>query len=178
VQAGQNTVPRAGKSQYFEVVGTYSSTNYIEVEQQILAEECDATVDILGYPGSYTSRDVQGMRDIQKIDVSSELVDSMNDDVCALFPKCSLVITHGSVTHGGDLPCYAVSTVGGMSGGPLIMNGKAIGNFLNQRSFLTKFTSIHIGYHSGRSNSGVSFAWDNLWKLLIDYHITGSSHDT
>jgi len=79
-------------------------------------------VDILGYPGDYTSRDVR------KMHPSSGLVDSrMIHDVEALFPKRELVITHGSVTHGGHSPWYQVSTVKGMSGGPVLMDGKVIG---------------------------------------------------
>jgi hypothetical protein len=101
------------------------------VNQQNLAEECDGIVDILGYPGDYTSRDVRNMHP------SSALVNGdMIHDVEALFPKRELLITHGSVNHGGHLPRYAVSTVKGMSGGPLIMNGKVIGN-LDSGSLLT-----------------------------------------
>jgi hypothetical protein len=52
-----------------------------------------------------------------------------------LFPKLQLVITHGSVSDGGNLPGYTASIVQGMSGGALLMNGKAIGNSKTLRVF-------------------------------------------
>jgi hypothetical protein len=107
-----------------QVLGPYKSDAFLEVKQQILPPECDGVVDILGYPGDYSARDVRRMHPL------SQLVDAnMINDVEALFPKRELVITHGSVNHGGNLPQYQVSTLKGMSGGPVIMNGNVIGKF-------------------------------------------------
>jgi hypothetical protein len=111
-----------------EVLGSYKSDTFIKVRQQILPAECDGVVDILGYPGDYSARDVKKMHP----SYASGLVrGDMVHDVEALFPKRELVITHGSVNSGGKLPRYRVSTVKGMSGGPVIMNGKVIGTFLS-----------------------------------------------
>lgn len=154
-----------------EVVGSYKSDTFIEVKQQVLPAECDGAVDILGYPGDYSARYVREMHP------ASQLVDgNMIHDVEALFPKRELVITHGSVNQGGHLPQYQVSTVRGMSGGPVIMNGKVIG-------ILTVFTTLMCvkGIHTGTQayanyNRCISFEWDIIWNLLRKCGITCLSH--
>ena len=74
------------------------------------------------YLGMYTEKQVLHMHS------SEDLVDRhMVRDVEALFPKHELVITHGSVLFGGICPCYRLSTVVGISGAPVVLNGKAIG---------------------------------------------------
>jgi hypothetical protein len=112
-----------------EVLGSYKSNTFIEVKQLILPCECDGVVDVLGYPGDYSARDVMKMHPL-----SGEVDGDMIHDVETLFPKRQLVITHGSINIGGIRPCYRVSTVKGMSGGPVIMNGKVIGMFLFSRA--------------------------------------------
>ena len=42
--------------------------------------------------------------------------------------KVGLVVTHGPVNSGGMMPTYRLSTVRGMSGSPVILNGKVVGN--------------------------------------------------
>jgi hypothetical protein len=108
-----------------EVLGSYKSDTFIEVKQQILPRDCDGVVDILGYPGDYSAREVKNMHPL-----SGSVNGAMVHEVQTLFPKRELVITHGSINIGGNRPHYRVSTVKGMSGGPVIMNGKVIGKFL------------------------------------------------
>lgn len=64
------------------------------------------------------------------------------DDVFALFPKSQLVITHGPVVLGGIMPTYRLSTVSGMSGSPVIVNGKARGNAARSNLFLMPLTLV------------------------------------
>lgn len=109
-----------------EVVGPYKSNSFIEVTQQILPRECDGVVDVLGYPGEYSAREVMKMHPVPE-QVNNDMV----DDVHTLFPKRELIITHGSIKIGGNQPHYRVSTVKGMSGGPVLMKGKVIGNFFS-----------------------------------------------
>jgi len=96
----------------------FRATEWFELEQVVLSH--DLKVDVIGYPGEYTSsylRDTQGVR-IGR----SELADVME-----LLPKCELTVTHGPVIRGGKMPTYRLSTIGGMSGAPVILNGKAVG---------------------------------------------------
>lgn len=63
------------------------------------------------------------------------------DDVFALFPKSQLVITHGPLVLGGIMPTYRVSTVSGMSGSPVIINGKVRGHFHTHYFLDNEFTN-------------------------------------
>src|SRR5205085_3213449 len=104
-----------------EVVGPFKSAHYLSIEQQKFVADADA-VDVISYPGMYTEKQVLHMHPFE------DLVDChMVHDVEALFPKCELVITHGSVLFGGIRACYRLSTVVGMSGAPVVLNGKVIG---------------------------------------------------
>jgi hypothetical protein len=108
-----------------EVVGSYRSEHFIQVSQQPLPAECHGSiVDILGYPGAYTPRQIKNMHPSEN--VPFDLV----CDVEALFPRRELVISHGMVETGGEKPQYRVSTVIGMSGGPVLVDGKVIGSLL------------------------------------------------
>ena len=104
-----------------EVVGSFKSPNYLCIEQHKFVADADA-VDVIGYPGLYTEKQVLHMHP------SEDLVDRhMVHDVETLFPKREIVITHGSVIFGGIRPCYRPSTVARMSGAPVVLNGNAIG---------------------------------------------------
>ena len=101
-----------------QVIGTYKAKVYLEIE------DCDLnpndSVDVVGYPGLYDERYVRRMHpDL----IRGDLV----DNVFELFPKSQLVVTHGSVVLGGIMPTYRLSTIAGMSGSPVVVNGKAKG---------------------------------------------------
>jgi V8-like Glu-specific endopeptidase len=96
----------------------FRATDWLQLEQVMLSR--DVKVDVIGYPGEYTSsylKVTQGVR----IGMS-ELA-----DVTELLPKCELTVSHGPITRGGKMPTYRLSTIGGMSGAPVILNGKAVG---------------------------------------------------
>jgi len=101
-----------------QVNGEYKAKVYLELEDSGL--ETNDLVDVVGYPGLYDERYVRNMHpDLIRGDAVK--------DVFALFPKSELVVTHGPVVLGGIMPTYRLSTIAGMSGSPVIMNGKAKG---------------------------------------------------
>lgn len=102
-----------------QVIGPYQAENYLEVRRSSLNSEDQQSVDVVGYTGMYTARYVRNMNHVAHRD-------SVND-VEALFPKRELIITHGPVVLGGIMPTYRLSTVGGMSGSPVLLNGAVIG---------------------------------------------------
>ena len=104
-----------------QVSGNYEAKVYLEIEYSGLKP--NDPVDVVGYPGMYDERYVLSMYP----DLLDE--DSM-DDVFALFPKRRLVVTHGPVVLGGIMPTYQLSTIAGMSGSPVILNGKAKGKHI------------------------------------------------
>jgi len=101
-----------------QVTGSYRAKVFLKIDESGL--DVDDLVDVVGYPGLYSERDVRNMH--------PGLIDGdIVDDVFELFPKSRLVITHGLVVLGGFMPRYRVSTVSGMSGSPVIVNGKVRG---------------------------------------------------
>lgn len=126
-----------------EVVGPFKSAHYLSIEQHKFVTEADA-VDVIGYPGMFTAKQVLHMHP------SEDLVDRhMVRDVEALFPKRELVITHGSILFGGIRPCYRLSTVVGMSGAPVVLNGKVVGEHSNIatlliQAFIQDLTPIRV----------------------------------
>lgn len=112
-----------------EVCGTYRAPVHLEVNQVLLTpNDC---VDVIGYPGMYNERYVREMHDKP---VDGEIVDNVLD----LLPKSRLIVTHGPVNSGGMMPTYRLSTVRGMSGSPVILNGKVVG-----KAFI--FSTLTIG---------------------------------
>jgi hypothetical protein len=97
---------------------SFSATAWLSIERTYL--EPDTAIDMLGYPGAYGR---EYLRQKQKYEVS--IADE--GDVKRLLPSWKLVVSHGPVLQPGDR--YKVSTIGGMSGGPVILNGKAVGSY-------------------------------------------------
>ena len=148
-----------------EVIGTFRAQKYLHVRQKSL--ETDDTIDILGYLGLYNHRYIKNMHPLR------ECVDTdMVEDIEELFPKSRLIITHGSVVHGGIQPNYRISTVTGMSGAPVVKDGNAIGEMI------LYFQADDIGIHTGLGqsysdcNRCVSFEWSIVWNLLRKCRIT------
>lgn len=105
-----------------EVVGTFKSEHYLPIEQHRFVPDVD-TVDVVGYPSILTTRQIQHMHPCE------DLVElNMVEDVETLFPRRELIVTHGSVIFGGIQPSYRLSTVPGLSGAAVLLNGNVIGN--------------------------------------------------
>lgn len=148
-----------------QVVGPYRTNVYLEIEQGGMNP--DDLVDIVGYPGVYSEHYVQSMHHGP---IDGELV----DDVFALFPKSQLVVTHGPVVLGGIMPTYRVSSVSGMSGSPVIMNGKVKGKNLPNMGI--NAIGVHIGASSRSTNRCVSFQWSVVETLLQVHGLIGKIH--
>jgi hypothetical protein len=78
-------------------------------------------VDLVGYPGSYSSQYVAKTQELPLLGKSEYR------DIEELLPSHELTITHGTVILGGKTCTYRVSTIGGMSGSPVVVNGKVVG---------------------------------------------------
>ena len=163
-----DTLSRNADISVLQVLGDFTADNYLTVKQESLDDDCHYPVDILGYPAAYTDKQVQRMHP------SEELVDGdMIHDIEALFPKRQLVITHGSIISGGNHPVYQLSTVGGMSGAPVVLNGNVIGESIHLSAMLTSLPGIHIGVEKySSSNRCISFEWPLVWNLLKTCGIT------
>ena len=102
------------------VKGDYEADAYVSIEQKgFVAGE---GVDVIGYPGHYGDHYISEMHggntDRKEI-----------QDVGELFRRCELTVSYGSVVDtGGNMPMYQVSTVVGMSGSPVVVAGKVVGN--------------------------------------------------
>ena len=105
-----------------EVCGTYRATVHLEINQVLLTQ--NDYVDVVGYPGMYNERYVREMHDKP---VDGEMLDNVLDNILNLLPRSRLVVTHGPVNSGGMMPTYRLNTVRGMSGSPVILNGKVVG---------------------------------------------------
>jgi len=98
----------------------FRATEWLELDRTVLTKAM--TVDLIGYPGDYT---LTYARKTQGLDPRFEK--SKYRDIEDLLPRYELTVTHGTVTRGGGMPSYRVSTIGGMSGSPIIVNGKVVG---------------------------------------------------
>lgn len=97
----------------------YEAKIWLPIERKTL--EKDSLVDIVGYPGFYNIFNLRKMFEGTSID--SEHERSANE----LLPRCELTISHGTVVESGDKPAYKLTTIGGMSGSPVVVDGKAVG---------------------------------------------------
>lgn len=154
-----------------QIVGTFRSEHYLTVKQEQIDDDSHQSIpiDIIGYPGAYTDKQIQRMHPVEDL-VGDELI----SDVQQLFPKRQLIVTHGMLVSGGKHPAYNVSTVGGMSGAPVLLNGHVIGIIL--ASIILTIVGIHVGVEKySRCNSCVSFDWSLIWNLLRDCGVTRMS---
>ena len=102
-----------------QIIGPYRAENYLEVHPSSLNFDDSQSVDVIGYTGLYSPRYVRNMNQAAQRDSVS--------DIEALFPKRELIITHGPFVLGGIMPTYRLSTVSGMSGSPVLLDGRVIG---------------------------------------------------
>ena len=138
----------------------FRATEWLELDRTILKKAME--VDLIGYPGEYT---LTYARQTQGIDPKSEKSEYRNIE--DLLPRYELTITHGTVIRGGSSPSYRVSTIAGMSGSPIVVNGKVVGI---AQSYLTD-RGVHTGCNKSGNNRGVAFSNDHAWKLLKDFGV-------
>jgi V8-like Glu-specific endopeptidase len=97
---------------------SYRASQWLEIDKMTLTQ--DLAVDLIGYPGMYTANHLAKTQNFVLSDIEEQ-------DVHELLPRCELVLSHGKVLQHGALVSYKLSTTGGMSGGPVVVNGKAVG---------------------------------------------------
>jgi V8-like Glu-specific endopeptidase len=82
-------------------------------------------VDVVGYPGTYTEDYIEDNYKQQVSDIQVAYKDAQS-----LLPQRTLSVSCGKLISGGDKPEYRLTTFGGMSGSPVVYQGKVVGNFL------------------------------------------------
>ena len=117
------------------VKGEYKSRHWVEIGQQAL--RVGDPVDIIGYPGLYSERNVLIM---QTPAIRPDR--DANRAVFDLFPKCELIASYGLIDFECDLPTYQLSSVVGMSGSPVLSGDKVVG-----KTSLLTLTFIFWGSH-------------------------------
>lgn len=100
----------------------HTATSWMQVSCKYLSPGLG--VDLIGYPGLYGPQYV--------LKTQGENADSKDaySEISELLPNCELTVSHGSVMNGfrdAVMVSYRVSTIGGMSGSPVIVDGKAVG---------------------------------------------------
>jgi V8-like Glu-specific endopeptidase len=80
------------------------------------------SVDVVGYPGKYDEDFLQ-----QEHGTEVDDIDEAYRIAKTILPRRELAITYGIVMSGGDNPVYRLSSISGMSGGPVILDGRVIG---------------------------------------------------
>ena len=82
-------------------------------------------IDILGYPGPINEGGIL----VSHSSITNANLDKAVDNARQLLPSGTLVVTFGTIIDAGDLPTFRASTTHGLSGAPVVHNGKVIGNF-------------------------------------------------
>lgn len=114
---------------------TYGSPLEILWDAQLIAGN---TVDVIGYPGTYTEDYIEERYKQQVSDIQVA-----HKDAQSLLPQRTLSVSCGKLISGGDKPEYRLSTFGGMSGSPVVYQGKIVGNPPCFRDILTVFRCSH-----------------------------------
>jgi V8-like Glu-specific endopeptidase len=89
-------------------------------------------LDVIGYPGNYDLILINRLHGTDVSDVSAAYAEAK-----AILPKWKLTVTCGNIISTGDNLLYDLSTIGGMSGGPVVYKGNVIG-----ASFLRRGANI------------------------------------
>ena len=107
-----------------ECKNRYKADKWLEIETNDF--EVGVGIDVIGYPGNYEVS-LANDPDIPIPDVPRGRRFTLASQI---LPRWQLSISYGFTLSNGDNPTYNLSTVGGMSGGPVLRNGKVIGEFL------------------------------------------------
>lgn len=131
----------------------YRSQCHIHCGQIDQQNDENCFVDVLGYPGPL---DTDGF--ISKYGCDFNNMQKQLENARKLLPMRKLVVSYGKVLAGETPRIYAISTHSGMSGGPVISNGTAIGT--------VPFILLHcpVGIHIGGSLDR-----KNEWTAISDF---------
>ena len=83
----------------------------------------DLQVDLVGYPGHLSREKLL----LHHNDIKGKDVDEAILAANQILPEGTLCVTTGHILENGINPTYRLSTTSGMSGGPVLLNGKVIG---------------------------------------------------
>jgi hypothetical protein len=89
-------------------------------------------VDVIGYPGLYSP---QYLVDTHRADNKEDI-----RNILELFPSCELTVSSGRILEHrtATTASYSVSTIGGMNGSPVIVDGTNVGG----RCFISLHTDF------------------------------------
>ena len=83
--------------------------------------QVDNVVDVIGYPGNYDERWLENQH--EHLIYETDTLTTVRTDI---LPKWFLSVMCGPLLEVGDEGAYRLSTCGGVSGGPVVYNGKVI----------------------------------------------------
>jgi hypothetical protein len=104
----------------------FKATTWVSLQRKFIYGGVD--VDLIGYPGLYSPQYL--------VETQGETANSKQamTDISQLLPRCELTVSHGpvmtSTIRTPMLMPYKISTIAGMSGSPVILDGKVIGTYL------------------------------------------------
>jgi len=149
-----------------QVEPPFKATHIMKISQQRVRS--GQGIDVIGYVGDYGSHYIRRMHggDPRRDDF---------DAVNSLFPKGCLIVSYGAIEATGDELTYAASTVKGMSGGPIVYNGDAIGMSVKNAEFDKGVHMGHCGVPRTTANKAVAFEWDEVWDLLKRFGVVGGN---
>ena len=123
----------------------------------------EATVHVIGYPGKITEDWLKARH--------PELDDYDSSHAAAneLLPQGTLTATEGKISSIKDgYAVYQISTVGGMSGGCLLYNGKVHGIKPRSKNFKTDAEGVHLGL---KPNVAVLFSEARVRDFLTNNNL-------
>ena len=99
---------------------TFRAENWVDLSSVYL--KAKTRIDVIGYPGIYSTEYLMETQDMEKIPSEEEY-----RIIEKILPKGKLIVSHGPVIRGGKMPMYKISTIGGMSGSAMVKDGKVVG---------------------------------------------------
>jgi len=119
----------------------YRAKSWLAIDTGVRVPE-ESRVDLIGYPGDYSKGYLTKLLDYP---IGRE--ENMQIDM--IMPSQHLIVSHGKVIEENDHVVYKLSTTGGMSGGPVTYNKKAVGMHSQLHASL-----MALGIHSGGKGNG------------------------
>ena len=95
----------------------------LELDNSIRQDNArDELVYIIGYSGEYSMKSIE-----EKYESRAKSVKAAFQQALVALPPFELVASCGKLLSGGENPEHEVSTIAGMSGSPVVFEGKIIG---------------------------------------------------
>lgn len=114
-------IPGSVDVSILKVKSKYHATSWVTMDTGSRVPK-GSKVDLLGYPAGYSIEYLSGLLNIPIV-----VVEDAFPQITSIMPAHRLIVSHGTVLDENDQVVYKLSTTGGMSGGPVIYNKKAVG---------------------------------------------------